>query len=312
MADLITQDYLAAALADYQLTANATAQLPALAAAASRLVRDWCNRQFTRQTFDELYTVDRRSPLVLDESPVNQVLRLSTNPTAVLTVGQSDTTTNQRATAQLATTGNADVGLVVTGLTLTRYASGVAYAASFPFSASVTIQALAAAIVAYGQGWTAAAVSPYGLYPTADFRAVQGVLPALGANVASLKQHVDDLPFNLDERTGILDLCEAGDDRDPWSSPSWGPTQDTSFGDTRVRGGYLAVRCLYDAGFDTVPEAVQQATVEVAKAMLERNRTDSTLNGEGDGVYQWTARISIDALPDSVRQTVALYRSTRA
>ncbi len=311
MADLITQDYLAAALGDYPLSAAATASLPALATAASRLIRDWCNRRFTRQTYDELYTVDPGNTLVLDQHPVNQVLRLSTNPTAVLTVGQADAVTNQRATAQLATTGNADSGLVVTGLTLTRYASGVAYAASFPFSSSITTQALAAAINAYGQGWQATSVSPYQLYPTADFRAVQGVLPALGANVASLKQHVDDLPFELDETTGIVDFCR-DDASDPWTSPSWGPTLDTSFGDTRVRGGHGAIRCIYDAGFDVVPESIQMATVELVKAMGDRMRTDSSLLGESDGVYRWTGRDLVAALPDSVVQVLNFYRSNRA
>lgn len=310
MADLITQQYLAAALADLGLSTNALANLPAVAAAASRLVRDWCNRQFTRATRDELLTIDPRRPIYLREFPVNAITRVSINPTAVLTVTNTATSTNQRAMAQLATSGSADAGLAVSGLTLTRIASGVAAGASLPFSTSVTVQALAAAIAALGGGWAATVASGYGAWPTADLRAVQGATPALAPGAADLRIHVEDVAFTLDERDWSLTLGDY--DGDAFASPRWGPTFSADDGDQRIRPGPNNLRVVYDAGFDAIPESIQDATVEVAKVMLARWSTDGVLSGESDGTYRWQAREVIGSIPDSARQSLALYRVSRA
>jgi len=313
MADLITQAWLNGALADAALTANQQALLPQLTAAASRLIRRWCNRQFTRATYDELYTVDGpRARLLLREYPVNAVSRIATDPTTVITIQNTDATTNQRALASLATTGNVDTGQAVTGLTLTRVASGTTTSTTIAWTGLVppTVQALATAIAAVGAGWTATADPQHALWPVADLRQVQGVLPALSPAQAELVIHTSDVPFSLDERTGIVDL-RAADVEDPFRSFRFGPYLSTSLGDLDVRGGYLGVRVVYDAGLDTVPEDLQQATVEVVKAMLERLQTDTTLTSETDGAYSWQARELIGALPPWVQQVLALYRSTR-
>lgn len=311
MADLITQDYLTAALADYGLTANQTALLPALTAAASRTIRDWCNRQFTRATYDELYSADPREPLILREYPVNAVLRLSANPTAVISISQTNTATNQRATAMLATSGNADSGLTVTGLTLNRIASGVTTTATLLFATSVTLNALAAAVAALNAGWTATVCSGYGLWPTADLRAVQGAKPCMGSQTADFKIHVDDLSFELDEKKGIVSLWDQSND-DPFDSPRFGAAFTNDYGDQKLMPAANNLRVVYDAGFDTIPESVQLAAVELVKASLERLKTDSTLVSETDGTYSWTGKMQIEGIPFANQQALALYRNTRA
>ena len=278
--------------------------------AASTLVESWCNRLFARAVLDELYTVGPNQSLLLHQFPVNAIQRLATSPTAVLSIANTDTATNQRAVAALAATGSESAGLVVTGLILTRWASGSAIASAVSFTSNETVAAVAAAVNALGGGWAASTPPGYASWPAADLRAPMGSTPALGGQGARFLAHVADLAFDLDADTGIVALGQPAGNA--IASPAWGPTWSTSLGDLALYGGANGVRCVYDAGFDVVPYDVQQATAELVKAMLERLATDSTLLAESDGTYSWQGRGILDALPPSVKQTLALYRVTRA
>jgi hypothetical protein len=316
MADLITSTYFTNCMAAARVSLSA-AQLvvaPQLITTASRMVRKQCNRIFTRQNFDHLFTVDAPSRAVLlREFPVNGVLRCCTNPTTVITISNTDTATNQRATVALAATGDADVGLVPAGLTLTRIASGVTTAVSLPFSANVTIQALANAAIALGAGWTATVEPAFALWPTADLRSVQGVLPALGAGGAGFKIHVDDIPFTLDNETGELVLDDGGGD-DPFTSIRFGPFLSTDYGDVQVYGGFQGLRVISDANPDTAYEDVQQATVEVTSDLLNVLSLDQRLESESgkDYSYKINTAAATYAFTRSVLGKLSPYVSHRA
>lgn len=312
MADLISQPWLTSCLAGLNLSAATQSLYPQLTAAASRAIRRYCNRAFNRQVYDELYTLDPGNVLLLKQVPVNAVERLCTNPTTVLAITNTNASLNQRATAALLTTGNVDIGLTVTGVTLTRYASGAKQVDSVAFTANMTISALATAIAAVGGGWSATPISGYELWPAADLRQVQGALPALSPSSAELQIHVDDVAFNLDELTGEIFLDQTA--ADPFSSIRFGPYLGTDFGDLDLYGGPLGIRCVYDAGYDTVPEEVQQATVEVVKAMIERLTTDTTLVSESIGVRNVTALATsaMEEIPTPARAALSRYKLHRA
>ncbi len=307
--DLISGAYLATVWDTAPLSPAQLASLPAIVTAASRAVRTHCNRYFTRRpAIDELYTPARRAAIVLREYPVNAVSRVAGNPTAALTVGNADLLANQRATAALATAGSADLGLAVVGLTLTRWASGVASALSVPFATSPTLGAVAAAVGALGAGWGASAVSGFGAWASADLRAAQGAAPALGADAASFVVHADDLAFAVDERAGILRL-DPGSSADPWRSARWGPSLGGAGDDGR--DGRREVRVVYDAGFDAIPEDIQYWTAMAAKSFVDRMGIDSALKGETVGAYTWAGRDAMPALPADVVAGLAPWRNVR-
>ena len=307
--DLITQSYLTAAIGDI-LSSAELAKLPSLTTSASRAVRVWCNRYFTRRSaIDELYTVQPRGSIVLREYPVNGVSRLSANPSPVVTIANNDPSTNQRATVALATTGSVDLGLAVTGVTLTRWASGVQLAASVPFNLSLTIQAVATAINAVGGGWTASVGTGFGPWPSADLRGVQAAQPALNNNQASLDIHADDLAFTLDEVAGIV--YPQADPSGLSGATQFGPAFEAGWGDTRLSGVPMGVRVVYDAGFDAIPEDVQQAVVEVVQAQLSRLETDPSLNSETIRDYTWRSGDRLPAIPDSAKEKLIPWRNTR-
>ena len=284
--------------------------LPRLVTRASRLVRRYLNRKITRATYDETYTIDPGGTLLTREYPINQLLAVRANLTAVLTIQNLDTTTNQDAWVSFNLTGDWYTGQSLTGITLTRYASGVEVDSSLSFATYPTIQALAAAINALGNGWSAQAISPYELWGTADILQVQGSFPALG-DTASLKIHTGRIKIDAyDAESGIINI--AGPAIEPVDSIRFGPFTQTSLDNLDMDPAFLAYRVKYDAGYDTVPEDLQDSVIEVVKAMMERKSTDSTVVSESDGVASSTIRAFIGSLPDSVQATLNLYRSNRA
>lgn len=297
--DLITQTYLGSMLADMGLTPNQTAMLPFLTTSASRSIRVYCKRTFTRSIIDELYTLKDPNTLVLNQYPVNDVIAVLSNPTQVVSITNSDNVTNQRAWFKLAMTGSYDAGQVITGLTLSTTASGVISTTTIPFTPNMTIAQLATAINAAGNAWAAVALSSYGAWAVAEIRQVQGNLSGFGQVTNGLSIHTQPMSFNLRQDSGILDISAPPDD--PFSSPRWGSYMAADYGDQTLVGATNGVRVIYDQGFDTIPEDVQQCTVETVQAMLSRLDTDPSLVSENDGVYQWTAAARVPAIPESAK-----------
>lgn len=313
---LVSSTYATNALAagGITLTAAQNTVLAQLILAVSRTIRRHCCRFFNRINYDGLYTLDQPgATILLRQFPVNAIVRLCTNPTAVLTVTNNDTTTNQRATVQLATAAVADYRdqpPPVTGLTLTRWASGSQIAVSVPFASNLTVQAVANAINALGSSWSATVMSGFALWPSIDLRAVQGAMPALAANAAELLIHVDDLPFTLDAETGEIEIIDSV--VDPFSSIRFGPYLSTDVDDLQVYGGRNGVRCVYDAGWDTIPEDVQQAAVETLADWINTLKANQRLTDEAIGDYSYRLNLDSLAIPRTALGKLTYYVNHRS
>src|SRR5207247_8870650 len=111
------------------------------------------------------------------------MVRAATNHQAVLTV-KPTSSSNQRAT----------VAVTSTGLNLTRVASGISSTdTSVTWAANATLNAVAAAVNALGNGWSASVPDAnYGLWASSDLRTPQGALNAKNVD-APLRIHVEDL-----------------------------------------------------------------------------------------------------------------------
>lgn len=324
LVDLVTQDYLQLCLQDMGMTEAQLQLVPQLTKAASRLIRKHCNRWFNRRpsstgtlsAYDGLYTMDWPSNIVnLRQFPVNGILRVRTNPTQVINVTNTSSS-NQQATATLTWTGVqdiSDIAPVTTGLRLWSISSGVATTVNLLFATYLTFSSLVTAINAVGNGWSATlADSTYSLWPTADLR--QGVGPSVAIGAHSQQGfwvHIDDVPVQIDQEAGIMQI-DAGMN-DPWSSPRFGTYLDTGLGDLSIGGGLNGLRVMYDAGWDTVPEDVQQACVETVQDMLNTIKLDQRIKSETDGPAAYTL---FDkpwyALPPSVQGKLGYYRNIRS
>lgn len=323
--DLITQDYFENCAAIRGLSDIEEQAVPQLLSAASRLIRKHCNRWFNRRpssigpltAYDGLYTLDWPSrTLVLRQFPVNGILRARTSPTQVFNVTNTSSS-NQQAWVSLAYSGVADISDIApttTGMTFSTISSGVLTTTTLLLTGSnATFQGLATSIAGLGNGWSAQVIDPkYGAWPTADLR--QGIGPSCAVGTYAQQGfwvHVDDMPVQVDQEAGIVQI-DAGN-FDPWTSPRYGLYLDTGLGDLDIGGGLNGIRIMYDAGWDTVPEDVQQACAETVADMLNTIKIDQRRQAEDDGSYSYQlSRLERYALPPSVLGKLGYYRNIRS
>lgn len=277
MADLITSARAKYNLNNLTTTAAEDTTLAALVTACSKAIKKYCGREFDSQTFDELYGDPASGRLLLRQFPIISIARLAYGPTTVLRI-KNTSATNQRAT--VAVTG--------TGLSLTRVASGVSSTdTSVTWAAHVTLSAVATAVNALGNGWSATvADTTYNNRASADLRAVQGALNAKDVD-AELKIHVQELTsFDLDAERGELIV----------RSPD----------DLVISGGVNAWRVIYTAGFATVPEDVQEACAQWVAALFWQTKRDPGLAQES--VPAAGGRSPFSIIPPGAKALLAPYR----
>ncbi len=282
--DLVTLDVATAAVST-SLPASALAGLPGAISAASRAIRRYLARDIVLTTYDECYDGNGYSTLILRQYPlVCPLARLATGPTTVLTVANTDRATNQRAGAALTTTGDADAGLTVTGITLTRTTSGVVLTDALTlFSDYPTVQAVADHVNTLGNGWSATVAAGYGLWGTAELRAIQGSSNALTSGGAAFRVHTTDLSnFTVNERSGVVTLGSGYYSYDPGFAAM-------GFGINSVfLVGRQNVRVQYTAGYATIPEDLQQACLVTVQDWLTRLATNNQFKSETADGWSYT------------------------
>ncbi len=305
LADLITSGFATQALAagGITLTAAQTTHLASAIASASRLIRRWCgDRDFTRTTYTREFTPDLSGLVFLDQFPVNKVTRIAGGRTQALTIRAA--ATNQRATVGYATTGDFDSGLTVTGLTLTRVASGTTTSNTLLFATYPTLDSLVTAINLLST-WSATAASGYGSWPSAEL--VGGEVSRGALAGAAFDLYAEDLDGHLDPSTGMLRVTS------PWRGgigSAWG----NGWIDDDDRALSSALRITFDAGFDAIPADVQEACAETVGDMLRGLATDSRLSSEsvGNRSQVYNVVFADYALTKNVMGKLAPWRIVRA
>jgi hypothetical protein len=323
--DLITSDYATTYL---RLSTAELAMLPQAITDASALVRSYCQRIFSRRPsadstlgpIDELITAPHNGQILLSEYPVNDVYRVSTSKTSLISIGNNDPITNQRAVAKMVATGDPIVGLTTTSLYLERWASGVKIPVTILFSslATPTITDLASAVNETGGGWNAlpgglggSDGTDYSLWPVSELVAggAQGALQ----DDAEFAGWVDDAEFAIDKAAGILTLTNL--DENPFTSIKWGPSSGLTYGDDEIKGEYQGVRVVYDAGYDPIggtlpiPADLCGAVVDVIKTILAHKTASPTIVRERTVTWEIQYREIFHALPQQARETLSFYRS---
>ncbi len=245
-------------------------QLAIWITAASDAIEKYCRRQFFVNFYDELYSGDGQRKLLLRQYPIQSVQACRYRPTTVLKIINNNTSQNQQARVQVTSTG----------ITLTRVASGVLGTDIIGFSSYPTLSGLAAYInSSIGNGWEAQVQGDtvnYGLWPSADLyvppsfgdgATSQGNLTAVGV-FAELKMHTYELAgYQFDPRGWLLRAI-------PYTDPELLHPEDLIWSP-----GINNFRIQYYAGYNTIPEAVQEACAEwVAHMWYLANRDPAIAN----------------------------------
>ncbi len=259
--------------------------ITALIENASKAIQRYCRRDFVSSSFDEIYDGSDEPVLVLRQFPIVSVQSVRTNPATVLEVQNTLTTTNQQAR----------VSVTSTGVTLKRVASGSATTNTVTFASNVTVTAVAAAITALGNGWSAQAISGFESWPSADVFAPQGAYDARG-RYAGLKLHTEELQaFGIDGLRGYLYWDHNGLDE----TPVWAR-------------GFRNYRIQYTAGFSTIPEDVQEACAELVASWFANRGRDVFLSQENiKGSTFFSTEQTHAQLPGRVKALLRPYRNHR-
>jgi hypothetical protein len=265
--DLITTDRAVQNAALAALQTSSPDYLASLITAASDIIRRRCNRAFVQNAYTEYYSggIFQHAPIRLRQFPVLEVTRVAASPQPALRVMNLDSGTNQRATVET----------TASGLTLFSMASGTPTAVSLAYATYPTIGALAGAINILGSGWSAtvrpqAVTGDFSKWPSADFKPLQGAVSVLVGG-ACLEVYCEDLqPMNCWP-------ADAGDDGGAWSAAGWRLDAETGELFGRFPRGQLNIRIDYSAGFVTVPQPIQEATVQLVQDLYQASLVNNTL-----------------------------------
>jgi len=297
--DLIT---LSRAYQNLQGQSNDTL-VSTLITAVSDAIEKYCHRDFFQHSYDELYNGNGERRLLLREYPVISVDSVRYRPVTVLKI-----TNNTAANVQ------ARVTCTSTGLTLVSVNAGVktTVTSGLTYAGNVTLTALAAAVNAVGNGWSAQIVGDstnYGGWPSADLywptsypttgggTSGQGALSCVAGSFAELKMHTYELQgFQWDPRGWLLRAI-------PYTDPELLHPEDLVFSP-----GINNFRVQYTAGYATIPESIQEACAEWVASIYFSAQRDPSLKGQsvpGSIMQSWA---NTGSMPDSVPILLAPYR----
>ena len=226
----------------------------------SDAIEKYCGRRFVSHAYDELYNGNGDRRLLLRQYPIQSVQSVRYRPVTVLKVINNNTVLNQQARVQVTSTG--------LQLLADRRPASPTTETLLTWAAYPTLNALANAVTALGNGWAAQIVGDagptgdYGLWPSADLyvagsygdplegagvQTSQGNLTARGQN-AELKMHTYELAgYQWDARGWLLRAI-------PYTDPELLHPEDLIW-----PVGVNNFRVQYTAGYSTIPEAVQEA-----------------------------------------------------
>lgn len=283
MADLITLARLREGVP--QAASEDDGWLESLISAASTAIENYCGRHFVAASYTEYFDGRQDGVIVVNEYPIQYVTRIANKPVpAVETYSEAVDLGGQLAAASVRVTSTALVyrsaGINGTDVNL-----------SFPFAditpnqllSNLKIQVEAAVLY----DWQFSILGDFALWPS-SYLAVQGPFKLVGQQRATLNIWANEIdPEDVDLESGMVFLGV----------------------DAIRRAGQIT----YRAGWDTVPEDVQQACVSLVAVMLHAANRDTSLKSEKLGDYAYTLMDSSGQLnmPPQSAMLLAPYRSRR-
>ena len=302
MADLITlaraKEEFGGAIgsADTALNAAEDTTLSALITATSSAAIRSCRRDFSSTSYDEVYPPNCLGLIVLNNFPTITITSVRADPEPVIQIQQTDTVTNQYATIAPASAG----------LSLSRTASGTTTTVTtgLTYAANPTIDAMVAAILALVgttlPGWTARAVSPYGLFPSADlYIASTQIAPASARGTYTpLYMHVNNLTnYLINPNVGSLQPGHI----------NWGPLHKIETYHPYPTG---SIRVKYLAGYSTIPLDLQSAIAQWVAALFYKTKARDPNSGNTFSATAGSSFVELEAnMPPFTRTILQTYKS---
>lgn len=310
--DLVTIATVQAAIGNV-LPADQSYIAGAITAASQAVIQYLGGQNVKQQTYDQILLATTDGFILPPQQPLNDVLRIAGGRSAAMTL-QNTSGAVQWATVSYAQTGDVATGFTVTGLTLTWALNGTTTPQTILFSSlsPATVQSLATAINGNGTltsaGWNATVQGNFGGWAVSEL-VTNDVAAQDGINGAYLEIWSQNLTGARIKRPGnVIDIRQCNTFQGSNIPFAWSFGGGLATGTTKI--SRPEVRCIYNAGYATVPPAIQQATIEVCKILFERLATDMTLRSESADGYSWgsVGPEAIEAIPKAVRQALDFHR----
>jgi hypothetical protein len=290
-----------------ELSQNAIDALPWALASATKTIENYVGRALALRTFDEIIRPNNSIKLRLRTKPVAQVSRLNANAVKPLRITNG-------GPAQMATVAMTTLDpklLQITTLVFTSVLAGVATTQTLVVGSYPTFNALAAAINALGNGWSATLDPNHGAYPTADAFGFPGAVGATNGRYAEILTH--DWPLSdwwLDANQGVIELNEPiphgyvvrSTLRERSDSRYWGVR-------CTYRAGYAILDSDLAQGFPAVPTDLEGATIATAQNIIESTPLVGPLMSQAVKDRSYTLKNELSAIPSTALSMLSAYQA---
>lgn len=241
------------------------------------LIEKVCGRKFAAANYDELYHGTGNHFLLLNQRPIITVsaVRYGLLP-AIYVLNNSQS--NYQST----------IAVTSTGVTLTRFSNAQQFATDLDYEDYPTITQLAAAINSLGNGWVATVGGePFSGWASADLAAFQGSFGTSfrTANLLIHRWYLEN--YRINNNVGEISSSQG------------------------FPNGYQHYRVSYRAGYETIPDDLQEAICELVRTTYQRLKVNNNLASESLGSYSYSVATqqSFESMSAAFKQTIGLYRS---
>jgi hypothetical protein len=293
--DLITASRATQNASLAALNSSNPSYLASLITAASDCIRHATHRDFSQTSYTEYHSggIYIREPLRLRQYPIAEITRVATTPLPAISIVNSSGVVNQRATIET----------TPTGIRLTRIASANVTTNDLAYSTYTTLASIASAINALGNGWSAQTLGSFGNWPTTDMKPLQGAVSALGV-ARSFEIYTEDVsPFDN------WPPGDCGDAMTSTTNAGWRLDDETGLLYARFPRGHLNIRIDYTAGYPSIPQAVQEACVQLVCDLYNAGLVNTTVKKAtlGNGSFELQDQSSTAVLSGKVSMLLAGY-----
>tara|TARA_Y100001973_G_scaffold99469_1_gene158735 strand:- start:112 stop:978 length:867 start_codon:yes stop_codon:yes gene_type:complete len=245
-----------------------------------------CDRKFKARDFVEWYDGDGTNRLQLDQWPVVKVYRVGYGVSDALSI--SGNVAGDISASVMVRHDNVSVNRIASNGTVTN--------TDFAYSSYKTTDTLASAINSTTGFSATSAVNT----------SVKWLHPVGGVDVVDTTYTVtyasdSESEYRIDHDSGSVYLR---------SSPHWYQTNTDVLEAQRFPGTKRSILVEYKAGYETLPDDVEQACIEVAAALYSRKDVDDNLASESLGDYSYSIRPPADVMESAMRM-LAPYRKIR-
>jgi len=311
--DLCTYDFAEAYCSSANLTDTQRDNIPWLVSAASTAIRRRTNRNFDLRTYVKKFDVTIYGVARLDQIPVQQILRVQGPQQLALTIANNSTSV-QFAQAYFAYSGQVDgYGSNIqtaTGITLNWVSNGVASNQTVNFTANETISALASAINAVGNGWSAVADSSAGGYGSWPVTELDGGYVGQGAALSASPGTGAQFYVLTDLSNACLDdpmrgFLSVGRQQGNFNAGRWGPGGDSLWNSPTSQAANQ-VKVTFMAGQSTIPMEIQIQCAQLCKWKLEISKQELLLKSETAADYTYMlSEEMVHNMPRPVQEALA-------